>query len=115
VLLACRDLDVPLKLTAGLHHPLRHFDRGLQTPMHGFVNILMASLLARTRGLSFDEITEVLTSEQAGDFHWSEEGCGWRKHRVSLDEVREVGSGISAIGSCSFTEPRDDLRALGWW
>jgi len=115
VLLACRDLDVSLKLTAGLHHPLRNFDRGLQTPMHGFVNILMASLLARARGLGFGEITEVLTSNQAGDFHWSEVGCGWREHRVSLGEVREIGSGISAIGSCSFTEPRDDLRALGWW
>ena len=45
----CRSAGVPLKFTAGLHHPLRHLDPGLQTPMHGFVNVLAAGALAHAR------------------------------------------------------------------
>ena len=33
---------IPWKATAGLHHPLRHFDDKLQTSMHGFVNVFGA-------------------------------------------------------------------------
>src|SRR5262249_54512590 len=39
---ACRDASVPLKFTAGLHHPIRHFSGEVQTKMHGFINVFVA-------------------------------------------------------------------------
>src|SRR5262249_33100125 len=38
--------SVPLKFTAGLHHPIRHFDAQLNTPVHGFLNVFVAGALA---------------------------------------------------------------------
>ncbi|MBA3533440.1 MAG: hypothetical protein H0T73_16100, partial [Ardenticatenales bacterium] len=43
---ACRDADIAMKATAGLHHPLRHHNESVQVKMHGFVNVFAASLLA---------------------------------------------------------------------
>src|SRR5256885_16585611 len=38
--------QVPIKFTAGLHHPLRMFRDEVQTKMHGFLNVLGAAVLA---------------------------------------------------------------------
>src|SRR5207248_4886691 len=38
--------QVPIKFTAGLHHPLRLFRDEVQTKMHGFLNVLGAAVLA---------------------------------------------------------------------
>jgi hypothetical protein len=115
VLFGCRDLNLPLKLTAGLHHPVRHFDAGLQTPMHGFINLWMASLLTRAHRMYHDDLVAVLNEEDPMAFRFTDDGCSWREWRVTMEQMRQPGSGIVAIGSCSFDEPRDDLRNLGWW
>jgi hypothetical protein len=37
----------------------------------------------------------------------------WREHRLSRDEIAAARQGFAAsFGSCSFTEPIDDLRSL---
>src|SRR5262245_17845898 len=46
VVTACSLTRVPLKFTAGLHHPFRHFDAGLGTHAHGFLNVFTAGALA---------------------------------------------------------------------
>jgi hypothetical protein len=38
--------QVPIKFTAGLHHPLRQHREEVQTKMHGFLNVLGAAVLA---------------------------------------------------------------------
>ncbi|MCI0380098.1 MAG: hypothetical protein L0215_21145, partial [Gemmataceae bacterium] len=38
-LAACQAVQVPLKATAGLHHPFPHRDASLGVKMHGFVNL----------------------------------------------------------------------------
>src|SRR5437870_9851463 len=38
--------QVPIKFTAGLHHPIRQFRDEVQTKMHGFLNVLGAAVLA---------------------------------------------------------------------
>src|SRR5205814_236664 len=48
VLVACRDAGIPLKATAGLHHPFRHYDESLKTEVHGFLNLFVASVLTLT-------------------------------------------------------------------
>ena len=41
--------QLPLKFTAGLHHPLRQYREEVQTKMHGFLNVLGAAVLAEIR------------------------------------------------------------------
>ncbi len=114
-LVACRDRDVPLKATQGLHHPFRHFNREAGVTMHGFVNLLAAGALARARGLGSDEIAELLADEDPHGFELSDAGLAWRGREVS---VAEVAAGrryaVRSFGSCSVAEPVADLRAGGW-
>src|SRR5690606_4638017 len=39
---ACLDRQLPFKLTAGLHHPVRHTDAASGLEQHGFLNVLAA-------------------------------------------------------------------------
>ena len=38
--------QLPIKFTAGLHHPIRQFRDEVKTKMHGFLNVLGAAVLA---------------------------------------------------------------------
>ena len=68
VLRACRDAGVPLKFTAGLHHPIRRFDAGLQTHVHGFVNVFTAGVLAHARWLDEEVLRAVIADEDPAAF-----------------------------------------------
>lgn len=85
---------VPFKATAGLHHPVRHYNRPSGFTMHGFLNVLAAARIAE-RGASVDEIERAIASEDARELE-----IGSRKLFI-------------AYGSCSFAEPIDDLRSMG--
>ncbi len=111
---ACRNAGVPLKFTAGLHHPLRHLDRALQTRAHGFLNVFGAGVLASTRKLNEGQVQAIIEAEEPGDFFFDEEGFRWKDWRASTDEIRDAREkAVVSFGSCSFDEPREDLRALG--
>jgi hypothetical protein len=108
------DCDVPVKFTAGLHHPLRHFDRGIQAKMHGFLNVFGAGVLAYTRRLDEEQVRVIIEDEDPSHFCFDESGIAWKQHRATTDEIvtarREF---VVSFGSCSFDEPRADLRAMG--
>jgi hypothetical protein len=114
VVAACRDAGVPLKCTAGLHHPIRHYDDGVATKMHGFVNVFGAGVLAHARRLSEQQVRAVIDDESPNSFVFDGETFRWKDVAVSTDEI--VAARLRAVpsfGSCSFDEPREDLRALG--
>lgn len=115
VLRVCRDAGVPLKFTAGLHHPIRHFDAALQTYMHGFINVFTAGVLAHARGLGEADLRAVLADEDPAAFAFTDDALRWRDWRASTAEIAAARRDfVTSFGSCSFDEPRDDLRALGW-
>jgi hypothetical protein len=114
VLCACRDAGVPLKATAGLHHPLRRHDPGLGTRMHGFINLFAAGALALAHGLPVEQVADVLADEDSADFTFTAEGLRWRGLFVPTAEIAAARRQTVSFGSCSFDEPRADLRALGW-
>jgi hypothetical protein len=114
-LLACRDQAVPLKVTAGLHHPLRHLDFDLGATVHGFVNVFGGGVLAHGCDLSLDDLTALLTATEPAGFDFSDAGLRWGSWMVDTAHIRAVRQTLlPAFGSCSFDEPCDDLRALGW-
>lgn len=110
---SARDAGVPMKCTAGLHHPVRHFDKSVQTKMHGFLNVFGAGVLAATKHLSVEQIQTILEDEDPASFVFDETGFAWKNLRVVTPKVLHARQHFVSFGSCSFDEPREDLRALG--
>jgi hypothetical protein len=114
VLTACARRNVPFKATAGLHHPLRHFDAELQTPVHGFLNVFGAGVLTTALGLPVQKVRAILGDEDPSHFVFTDDAFHWKKLSAPVDAiVRARRERVLSFGSCSFDEPRDDLRALG--
>jgi hypothetical protein len=107
-------IGVPVKFTAGLHHPLAHFDYALPAKVHGFLNVFVAGVLCLTRGLDDETLRYILEDEDPADFRFDDDGLSWRYLHATTHEVAAARKrGVISFGSCSFDEPREDLRALG--
>ncbi|MFY0684064.1 MAG: hypothetical protein JXR20_05890 [Balneola sp.] len=105
--------NTPTKFTAGLHHPIRHFNDSVQTKMHGFLNVFGASILARAGQLSENEIHEMIADETADNFAFTEDAFQWKSHSVEMDQIQKLRTlSVTSFGSCSFDEPVEDLQEL---
>lgn len=110
----CRAVDVPLKATQGLHHPFRHHDPELGAAVHGFINLFTASVLAHVHDLPVKALTEIVAETDPTAFFVGSERLSWREYAATTEQVAEArGAVLTSFGSCSFAEPRDDLRTLG--
>ena len=113
VLAASRDRNLPIKFTAGLHHPVRMYRDEVKTQMHGFLNIFMSGMLAYSQNLSIKGIEEILSDENPNSFSVSKKDCmGWQDLSVTVKEIKELRKSILSFGSCSFDEPREELLEL---
>lgn len=113
VLAGCSERDIPQKFTAGLHHPIRMYREEVKTEMHGFLNVFAAGMLARSKKLEVAQIAEVLADKDPANFHFTENGISWKGILVEEAEMNALRSkALCSYGSCSFDEPREDLRAL---
>jgi hypothetical protein len=109
----CRATGVPLKATQGLHHPFRHTDPALGAAVHGFLNLFTASVMAHAHDLPVRRLTEIVADTDPQSFVVEADRVAWRDFEASAAEVAAARSGVlTTFGSCSFSEPRDDLRAL---
>ena len=109
---AARSQNVPFKATAGLHHPVRHLDRTTGFMQHGFLNLLAAAALAGS--VPAQTLEEIVAEEDAGAFSFDDEAFAWRDERINVAELERTREEVFvAYGSCSFSEPVDDLIALG--
>ncbi|MGC2247583.1 MAG: hypothetical protein WA609_13350, partial [Terriglobales bacterium] len=114
----CAASDVAFKATAGLHHPGRSLHRltyQADSPsgiMHGFLNVFLAASFVRS-GMDTRLAVELLNEQSASSFHFDSEGVLWREHRLGLDDICAARRNFAiSFGSCSFTEPVEDLRTL---
>jgi hypothetical protein len=99
---ACKATGVAFKATAGLHHPIRN------GAMHGFVNVFVAAAMV-------DHAEEILREEDATAFRFADDKVEWREQEVSADDLAKTRKTFAlSFGSCSFEEPIDDLKELGW-
>lgn len=105
----------PFKATAGLHHPVRHFNEEQQVTMHGFLNVFFATTIGRCEGLDAAGIESILSDSDPSSFSFTDSGIEWKGLKASTTEfIRDRRQLALSIGSCSFDEPRQDLRQLGW-
>jgi hypothetical protein len=98
-----------MKATAGLHHPLPRRDEEIGVRMHGFLNVFGALVLAEIHKLDQGRVEEILEDDDPKSFTFTEETFSWRDLAVELGDL----GFLTSFGSCSFDEPREDLRALG--
>jgi hypothetical protein len=113
-LVACRKAGVSVKFTAGLHHPLRRHDSTLGTMTHGFLNVFVAGVLSHARGCDANVLQSMLEDEDPKHFSFDDDGLRWKALQATTDEIHAAREkAVISFGSCSFDEPREDLRALG--
>ena len=106
--------QLPIKFTAGLHHPIRQFRDEVNTKMHGFLNVLGAAVLAAEHRWDADQAMVMLEDEVSGSFSFTDDFFAWRDWKIDLERLQYRRKFVRSFGSCSFDEPRDDLRALGF-
>lgn len=97
---AALDRETPFKCTAGLHRAVRHTTDGFE--QHGFVNLLLATRQAFD-GASADDVATTLERRDA-------DALADDARTAHLAGARRW---FTSFGSCSVTEPLDDLIALG--
>jgi len=103
--------EVPFKATAGLHHPVRHVDPATGFTMHGFLNLLAAAVFAAR---PHAPLAEILAEENPAAFRFEEARFAWRDLSAGIDDLAAVRrTSFVGYGSCSFSEPVEDLTALG--
>lgn len=118
---ACIGAQVPFKATAGLHHPIRGVQRLTYEPdspkatMHGFINLFMAAALTRMHRLDGATTTAILDDTSPDSFRFTDDGASWRNRTIDVVALARVREAFAlGFGSCSFDEPIDDLKTLGW-
>jgi hypothetical protein len=103
---ACHGAGKAFKATAGLHHPLRTPSR------HGFLNLLAAAVFVGS--VDERELVALVGEEDPRAFTLDDEAFTARGHRADAATIAAARRDLFvAYGSCSFSEPVDDLRALG--
>ena len=104
-LAACVERGIAMKATAGLHHAVRYRDPVTGFTHHGFLNLLLGTCRA-VAGRPVADVVEVLCLEDAGDLA-----------AEAASEPATVVAGARAAlvcyGSCSTSEPIEDLEQLG--
>lgn len=112
-MLIARDANVPVKFTAGLHHPYRHHDPTLNADMHGFMNVFCAGILAYTQDIRVDEAIEIISDKNPDHFTYAKDHFAWKEFEAPILEVKLLRMlSLLSFGSCSFTEPIEDLQDL---
>jgi hypothetical protein len=109
---ACVARNLPFKATAGLHHPVRHHDPELDVMRHGFLNLLAAATFALD-GRPDSELIDVVEETDPDAFTIGIAGLTWRDQSVRIGDLARARREFPSYGSCSFTEPVDDLVAMG--
>jgi hypothetical protein len=106
--------QVPIKFTAGLHHPIRRYRDEVQTKMHGFLNVLGAAVLAAEHKWDAHQTATMLEDENAESFSFDDEFFAWREWKIDIKPLKNRRKFVTSFGSCSFDEPREDLRVLNF-
>jgi hypothetical protein len=103
---------LPIKFTAGLHHPIRQYREEVKTKMHGFLNVLGAAVLAAEHQWDAEQAVKMLEDEDPHSFSFTDDFFAWRDWKIDVERLELRRRLVRSLGSCSFDEPRDDLRAL---
>lgn len=107
-LVGAHERALRFKLTAGLHHAVRHTapaTAGIaETEQHGVANVLAATALA-TSGATVTEVSEVLAERDGKRLRRRLSG-------LSTADVARVRAAFASFGCCGVTDPITELTDL---
>jgi hypothetical protein len=108
---------LPFKATAGLHHPVRglhpldNFTNGPSGVMYGYLNLMIASAIL-WRGGDRTLAREALLESEISSFRINGDALLWHDLRFEGDALGRMRAEVfRGFGSCSFTEPLEELPA----
>ncbi|HJM17451.1 MAG TPA: hypothetical protein QGI59_02980 [Candidatus Poseidoniia archaeon] len=127
----CVIIDIPMKFTAGLHHPIRHFAEEYDEFMHGFINTFGAGIFATTfpkpensqeKYNMFILLSHMIDDQNAENFSFTDDSMIWKveddrdtQFVIDVEKIENARKkGMISYGSCSFQDPIHDLTQLGW-
>ena len=127
----CVIAEVPMKFTAGLHHPIRHFAEEYDEYMHGFINTFGAGIFAtifpkpnnlQEKYRMFILLSHMIDDQNAENFSFTNNSLIWKvgddrdtEFEIDDEKIKTARKkNMISYGSCSFQEPIDDLSQLGW-
>jgi hypothetical protein len=117
-LASCAAERLAFKATAGLHHPVRGpapltYEPGApRATMYGYLNLILAATLLWYQRPERDAY-ELLRTPDRSQLRITDEAVDWSGIRLSAAEIDTARRQfVLAIGSCSFTEPMDELVPL---
>jgi hypothetical protein len=96
---------IAFKATAGLHHAVRYRDPATGFTHHGFLNLLVA-LGRAVDGADVNHVAAVLRIDDGA-------ALAERARAVAPETATRARALFRAYGSCSTSEPVEDLAALG--
>ena len=99
---SCATAGQPFKATAGMHHPQRMKNESVDVVEFGFLSVLQATAAASLHEASTEEVEQILLLDAPDLSSFSE---------TQIEQVR--AELFNSFGSCSFDEPRQDLRTMG--
>jgi hypothetical protein len=112
---------VPIKATAGLHHalrasyPLTYAAGSPVGTMHGFANLVFAAALLTAEKIDEWVAEACLDDDRPNVFKFGGRSGSWLNAVLTYGELADARQRtLRCVGSCSFEEPRDELRRLGW-
>jgi hypothetical protein len=105
---------IPFKATAGLHHPFPRIEEIMRVKQHGFINLFSAAMFLKAQKVDRESVTEILEDENRDNFQLKGERLVWKERSLSMNDIESIRHNFAiSFGSCSFTEPLDDLRHAG--
>ncbi len=109
----CKEYDVPMKCTAGLHYPISHYDDSVKTKMCGFLNVFGAAIIEHCHNTTEEVIEAIIRDENPADFTFTENSFKWKNLLILASEVELARKELmNSFGSCSFDEPIENLKNM---
>ena len=110
---------VPIKFTAGLHHPFRHAphktEGNLTKPVHGFFNVFFAAFVACLQNEPASALVPLVSEMEDTAPIFDESSVSWLGCRLLYSDIERVRRDkVLSFGSCSFEEPIADATEVGW-
>ena len=113
---AAAALGLAMKCTGGLHRPLRTAGAAGSVPMHGFINLLIASTLAAAAPTEAATLESVLEETTPAAFAFEGNTVSWRNHKFTTTDIATARKRLLiSFGSCYAEQPRTELQKLSWW
>lgn len=109
---ACAAAGLPFKATAALHHPVRHRNDTVGCDEFGFLGVFVAAALLHNARIGPGGVEGVL-NERSHEAFAFDGVLRYGGHELDADALHDARRRFAiSIGSCSFEEPLDHLRAL---